>query len=81
VRPIEHIASDLVTDGFYRLDDPTHSIIGPARQAAYNKSSNPVKAAGRAIVTAADGYRTTGFATSSSMRDGSNRRHGAGQIA
>jgi poly(beta-D-mannuronate) lyase len=29
---IAHIASDLVTDGFYRLDDPTHSIIDPARR-------------------------------------------------
>jgi poly(beta-D-mannuronate) lyase len=58
--PITHIAPDLVTDGFYRLDDPTHSIIDPVRQAAYNKSSNPVKAAGMAIVTAADDYRTTG---------------------
>jgi poly(beta-D-mannuronate) lyase len=57
---IAHIAPDLVTDGFYRLDDPTHSIIDPARQAAYNKSSNPVKAAGLAIVDAADNYRTTG---------------------
>jgi poly(beta-D-mannuronate) lyase len=57
---IEHIAPDLTTDGFYRLDDPTHSIIDPVRQAAYNKSSNPVKAAGMAIVTAADNYRTTG---------------------
>ena len=57
---VTHIAPDLVTDGFYRLDDPTHSIIDPARQAAYNKSSNPVKAAGLAIVDAADNYRTTG---------------------
>jgi poly(beta-D-mannuronate) lyase len=57
---IAHIAPDLTTDGFYRLDDPTHSIIDPVRQAAYNKSSNPVKAAGMAIVTAADDYRTAG---------------------
>jgi poly(beta-D-mannuronate) lyase len=57
---IAHIAPDLVTDGFYRLDDPTHSIIDPVRQAAYNKSSNPVKAAGMAIVAAADDYRTVG---------------------
>jgi hypothetical protein len=28
---IAHIAPDLVTDGFYRLDDPTHSIIDPVR--------------------------------------------------
>jgi poly(beta-D-mannuronate) lyase len=41
---IAHIASDLVTDGFYRLDDPTHSIIDPVRQEAYRKSSDGVKA-------------------------------------
>lgn len=57
---IAHIAPDLVTDGFYRLDDPTHSIIDPVRQAAYNKSSNPVKAAGMTIVVAADDYREVG---------------------
>jgi len=57
---IEHIAPDLVTDGFYRLDDPTHSIIDPVRQAAYNKSSGVVKAVGMAIVQAADDYRTSG---------------------
>jgi len=57
---VPHIAPDLTTDGFYRLDDPTHSIIDPVRQAAYNQSSNPVKAAGMAIVTAADDYRTVG---------------------
>jgi poly(beta-D-mannuronate) lyase len=57
---IAHVAPDLTTDGFYRLDDPTHSIIDPVRQAAYNASSNPVKAAGMAIVKAADDYRTTG---------------------
>jgi poly(beta-D-mannuronate) lyase len=55
---IAHIVPDLTTDGFYRLDDPTHSIIDPARQAAYNASSNLVKAAGMAIVGAADDYRT-----------------------
>lgn len=54
------IPSDLTTDGFYRLDDPTHSIIDPARQAAYQKSSSPVKAAGQIVVAAADAYRTTG---------------------
>jgi poly(beta-D-mannuronate) lyase len=58
--PLTHIAPDLTTDGFYRLDDPTHSIIDPVRQKAYNESSNPVKAAGMDIVTAADAYRTTG---------------------
>ena len=55
-----NIAPDLTTDGFYRLDDPTHSIVDQARQEAYNKSSGPVKAAGQAVVAAADAYRTTG---------------------
>jgi poly(beta-D-mannuronate) lyase len=32
---IAHIAPYLVTDGFYRLDDPTHSIIDAVRQDAY----------------------------------------------
>src|SRR5260370_17522702 len=45
-----HIAPDLVTDGFYRLDDPTHSIVDPVRQEAYRKSSAGVKAVGMAIV-------------------------------
>jgi poly(beta-D-mannuronate) lyase len=57
---VAHIAPDLVTDGFYRLDDPTHSVVDPALMEAYRKSSEPVKNAGMAIVTAADGYRTTG---------------------
>jgi poly(beta-D-mannuronate) lyase len=57
---IAHIAPDLVTDGFYRLDDPTHSIIDPVRQEAYRKSSDGVKNAGLAIVAAADDYRNTG---------------------
>ena len=55
-----HLAPDLVTDGFYRLDDPTHSIIDPVRQQAYRKSSEGVKAIGMAIVKAADDYRTAG---------------------
>jgi len=57
---IDHVAPDLTTDGFYRLDDPTHSIIDPVRQAAYNASANPVKFAGQAIVKSADDFRTTG---------------------
>jgi poly(beta-D-mannuronate) lyase len=57
---IVHIAPDLITDGFYRLDDPTHSIIDPVRQEAYRKSSEGVKNIGLAIVKAADDYRTTG---------------------
>jgi hypothetical protein len=57
---IVHIAPDLVTDGFYRLDDPTHSIIDPVRQEAYRKSSDGVKSVGLEIVKAADTYRSTG---------------------
>jgi poly(beta-D-mannuronate) lyase len=57
---IAHIAPDLVTDGFYRLDDPTHSIIDPVRQEAYKKSSDGVKAVGMGVVKAADDFRTTG---------------------
>jgi poly(beta-D-mannuronate) lyase len=55
-----HIAPDLVTDGFYRLDDPTHSIIDPVRQEAYRKSSDGVKNVGMGIVKAADDFRSTG---------------------
>jgi poly(beta-D-mannuronate) lyase len=54
------VPRDLTMDGFYRLDDPTHSIIDPVRQAAYNHASEAVKGAGLAIVTAADDFRTTG---------------------
>jgi poly(beta-D-mannuronate) lyase len=57
---VAHIAPDLLTDGFYRLDDPTHSIIDPMRQEAYRKSSDGVKRVGMEIVQAADAYRTTG---------------------
>jgi poly(beta-D-mannuronate) lyase len=55
-----HLPPDLVTDGFYRLDDPTHSIIDPVRQEAYRKSSEGVKSVGMAVVKAADAYRTSG---------------------
>jgi poly(beta-D-mannuronate) lyase len=57
---IVHLAPDLVTEGFYRLDDPTHSIIDPVRQEAYRKSSDGVKNVGMAIVKAADDYRSSG---------------------
>jgi poly(beta-D-mannuronate) lyase len=57
---LPHLAPDLVTDGFYRLDDPTHSIVDTVREEAYRKSSGQVKAVGMAIVEAADNYRTTG---------------------
>ena len=54
------IPADLTTDGFYRSDDPTHSIIDPKRMEAYSRSSGPVKAATAAIVKQADQYRRTG---------------------
>jgi poly(beta-D-mannuronate) lyase len=54
------IPADLTTDGFYRTDDPTHSIIDPKRMEAYSRSSGPVKAATTAIVKQADLYRITG---------------------
>jgi poly(beta-D-mannuronate) lyase len=57
---IAHIAPDLVTNTFYRLDDPTHSIVDPVRMEAYRKSSDGVKQVGLAVVHAADTYRTTG---------------------
>jgi poly(beta-D-mannuronate) lyase len=57
---IPHIAPDLITDGFYRLDDPTHSIVDPVRMEAYRKSSEGVKAVGMATVQAADDYRSSG---------------------
>ena len=54
------VPRDLTMDGFYRLDDPTHSIIDPIRQAAYNHASEDVKGAGLKIVAAADDFRKTG---------------------
>jgi poly(beta-D-mannuronate) lyase len=57
---IASVPRDLRMDGFYRLDDPTHSIIDPVRQAAYSRASEDVKGAGLAIVAAADAFRQTG---------------------
>ncbi len=57
---VAHIAPDLKTDSFYRLDDPTHSIIDPVRMEAYRKSSDGVKQIGLDVVRAADAFRTTG---------------------
>jgi len=57
---VVHIPTDLTTDSFYRLDDPTHSIVDPVRMAAYSKSAAPVKRVGMNIVAAADVYRSTG---------------------
>lgn len=54
------VSRNLTMDGFYRLDDPTHSIIDPVRQAAYNHASEGVKGSGAMIVAAADEFRRTG---------------------
>src|SRR5580658_2637030 len=43
---VPSVPRDLTMDGFYRLDDPTHSIIDPTRQAAYSHASENVKGAG-----------------------------------
>lgn len=51
---------DLVTEGFYADNDPTHSIVDPAKMKAYAESSGPVKQEGNRVVAAADAFRTTG---------------------
>jgi len=58
--PSAHLPVDFVTDGFYASNDPTHSIIDPAKLKAYNESSGPVKHEGNVIVAAADDFRATG---------------------
>jgi poly(beta-D-mannuronate) lyase len=55
-----HLPADFVTDGFYALNDPTHSIIDPVRQKEYERTSGPVKHEGDVVVAAADAFRTTG---------------------
>ncbi len=57
---IPAVPADLTTDGFYRTDDPTHSIIDPKRMEAYTKSSEPPKTAAATIVKEADRFRMTG---------------------
>ena len=57
-----HLPVDFVTDGFYAANDPTHSIIDPVKQKAYEQTSGPVKHEGNVIVAAADAFRTTGSA-------------------
>jgi len=54
------LPADLITDGFYRKDDPTHSIVDPVMMKAYTESSGPVKNATHTIVDLADRFRTTG---------------------
>lgn len=51
---------DFVTDGFYAENDPTHSIVDPARMKAYTASSGPVKHEGDVVVAAADAFRKSG---------------------
>jgi poly(beta-D-mannuronate) lyase len=58
--PIPKLPENFVTDGFYALNDPTHSIIDPVRQREYNRTSGPVKQEGNTIVAAADAFRSTG---------------------
>lgn len=53
-----HLSPDLTTSGFY--SDAHASIIDPAKWAAYQKSSGPVKQLGNMTVDAADAYQTTG---------------------
>jgi poly(beta-D-mannuronate) lyase len=55
-----HLPVDFVTDGFYALNDPTHSIIDPVRQKEYDRTSGPVKNEGNVVVAAADNFRRTG---------------------
>lgn len=57
---VPELPENFVTDGFYALNDPTHSIIDPVRQREYNRTSGPVKQEGNAIVAAADAFRSTG---------------------
>ncbi|MGC2402772.1 MAG: alginate lyase family protein [Acidobacteriaceae bacterium] len=51
---------DFVTSNFYADNDPTHSIIDPAKAKAYAETAAPVKHSGDVVVAAADAYRTTG---------------------
>jgi len=57
---VAHLPVDFVTDGFYADNDPTHSIIDPVKQKAYEESSRPVKHEGDVVVDAADAFRATG---------------------
>lgn len=58
--PVAHLPVDFVTDGFYKIGDPTHSIVDPVRMKAYRESAAPEKHDGNVVVAAADAYRTTG---------------------
>lgn len=60
--PIPRLPVDLVTNGFYADNDPTHSIIDPVKMKAYSESSGPVKHEGDVVVAAADGFRKSGSA-------------------
>lgn len=53
-----HLSPNLITSGFY--SDAHASIIDPAKWAAYQKSSGPVKHLGNVTVEAADAYQSTG---------------------
>lgn len=51
---------DLVTDGFYADNDPTHSIVDPVKMKAYAESSGPVKQEANIVVAAGDAFRKSG---------------------
>jgi poly(beta-D-mannuronate) lyase len=55
-----HLPVNFTTDGFYADNDPTHSVIDPVKEKAYELSSGPVKHEGDVVVTAADEFRRTG---------------------
>lgn len=57
---VPQLPENFVTDGFYAVNDPTHSIIDPVRQKEYNRTSGPVKHEGNDIVAAADAFRLSG---------------------
>lgn len=55
-----HLPVNFVTGGFYADNDPTHSIIDPVKQKAYQVSFGPMKHEGEVVVVAADAFCSTG---------------------
>jgi len=56
--PAPHLASDLSTNSYYT--DEHHSIVDPSLKKAYEEATASFTQAARAVVKAADNYRTTG---------------------
>src|SRR5215469_706052 len=52
------LSPDLAVDGYY--SDEHHSIVDEARKKAYDAATAPLTDISRAVVKAADAYRTTG---------------------